>query len=56
MANGWSHAHGKTSPEVVPFTWQPTRKRHSAEDVVRKLRRADSQYHWHRMGGRHGLP
>ena len=24
MANRWSHAHGKTSPEVVPFTWQPT--------------------------------
>ncbi len=25
MANRWSHAHGKTSSEVVPFTWQPTR-------------------------------
>ena len=24
MANRWSHAHGKTSREVVPFTWQPT--------------------------------
>lgn len=24
MANRWSHAHGKTSSEVVPFTWQPT--------------------------------
>src|SRR4029079_19688287 len=24
MANRWSHPHGKTSPEVVPFTWQPT--------------------------------
>ena len=24
MANRWSHLHGKTSPEVVPFTWQPT--------------------------------
>jgi len=24
MANRWSHTHGKTSPEVVPFTWQPT--------------------------------
>ena len=27
MANRWSHAHGKTSPEVVPFTWQPTTDR-----------------------------
>ena len=26
MANRWSHAHGKTSPEVVPFTWQPTNR------------------------------
>lgn len=25
MANRWSHPHGKTSPEAVPFTWQPTR-------------------------------
>jgi hypothetical protein len=24
VANRWSHAHGKTSSEVVPFTWQPT--------------------------------
>jgi hypothetical protein len=24
MANRWSHPHGKTSSEVVPFTWQPT--------------------------------
>jgi len=24
MANRWSDAHGKSSPEVVPFTWQPT--------------------------------
>jgi len=24
MANRWSHARGKTSAEVVPFTWQPT--------------------------------
>ena len=24
MANGWSHAHGKTGSEVVPSTWQPT--------------------------------
>jgi hypothetical protein len=24
MANRWSHAHGKTRSEVVPFTWQPT--------------------------------
>ena len=23
MANRWSHPHGKTGPEVVPFTWQP---------------------------------
>jgi hypothetical protein len=24
VANRWSHPHGKTSSEVVPFTWQPT--------------------------------
>ena len=28
MANRWSHPHGKTSSEVVPFTWQPTQVKH----------------------------
>ena len=32
MANRWSHPHGKTSPEVVPFTWQPTS---TDTDVIR---------------------
>ena len=27
MANGWSHAHGKTGVQVVPSTWQPTATR-----------------------------
>jgi hypothetical protein len=24
VANGWSHAHGKTGVQLVPSTWQPT--------------------------------
>jgi len=24
LANGWSHAHGKTGAELVPCSWQPT--------------------------------
>ncbi|ARR76528.1 transposase [Mycobacterium intracellulare subsp. yongonense] len=24
LANGWSHAHGKTGAELAPCPWQPT--------------------------------
>lgn len=37
MANRRSHPHGKTSSEVVPFTWQPTGQRYSARFPARVL-------------------
>ena len=39
MADGWSHAHGKTGSEVVPSTWQPTRCHVSVRSLQQGFRR-----------------
>ncbi len=38
MANGWSHAHGKTGSEVVPSCWQAT--------LTRKYIRENFEYRY----------
>lgn len=47
MANRWSHAAGKTSPQVVPSTWQTTAGwKHECGD------RLDTRFHF--QEGTHG--